>query len=64
MGVAWTTLEYKVDRIEAREIAIKEIDIHCYPKTDGKLLKNNLSHIKEQLESIKSLIQKVHPPSQ
>jgi hypothetical protein len=33
MGVAWTTLEYKIDPPEAREITISEIKDKCYSKS-------------------------------
>ena len=70
MGVAWTTLEYKIDHTEAREIVISEIEDKCYLKTNGKILENNLMHIKEQLtrmenqtKDIKKLIELIHPPN-
>jgi hypothetical protein len=56
MGVAWTQLDYKVDRVEAREIAIGEIKDRCYSKVDGEILKNDLSHIKKQLDRIEGLV--------
>lgn len=69
MGVAWTTLEYKIDHPEAREIVILEIKDKCYSKTNGKILENNFIHIKEQLtrmenqtSEIKKLIESIHPP--
>lgn len=70
MGVAWTTIGYKIDRTEAREIVILEIKDKCYSKTNGKILENNFIHIKEQLtrmenqiNNIKKLIESIHPPN-
>jgi len=68
MGVAWTTLEYKIDRIEAREVSREVFDDLGFPKVDGEILENELSHIKKQLKRIEDktietheLIKAIHP---
>lgn len=70
IGVAWTTLEYKIDRTQAREIVIEEIKERAYPISDGKVLNNNISHMSQQLtrmetqtKEIKKLIETIHPPN-
>lgn len=68
MGVAWTTLQYKIERSEAREISREVFNDIGFPKIEGEILKNELSYIKKQLQRIESntdkihkLVEKIHP---
>lgn len=68
MATAWTTLQYKIERPEAREISREVFNDLGFSKVDGEILKNDLSHIKSQLKRIEDktiethkLIEKIHP---
>lgn len=70
MATAWTTLQYKIERPEAREISREVFNDLGFPKVEGEILKNDLSHIKSQLKrienqtnDIKKLIELIHPPN-
>ena len=55
-GESRVTLNTKMDKEQVNAVVEKVVKRDAYPKTDGKVLENNLKHIRDDLKEIKQML--------